>query len=590
MLDQIIILSTLFVVFILLLGEWLRYDLVAIIAMLFLTLIGLIPAADAFRGFGHPAVITVAAILVTSKGLQNAGVVSLISMGVRLVGEGYSLQLLALCAITAFTSAFMNNIGALAIMMPVAVQLAVDSNRSPSLYLMPRAFSSLLGGMTTLIGTPPNIIIATLREDLVGAPFSMFDFVPVGGAIALAGVAFLSTVGRYFLPHRKGKKGEEGLFSIESYMTELKVPKESALIGETLTAIEELTAGDIVIIGLIRKKEKVARPSRYEKVKSGDILVIESDPSALKELLHRTGFEVLADKDLGKELIGTKEIHLMEAVISPGSSLIKRVTGNLRLRARMGVSLLAVAREGVRMRQRLHAITLKIGDVLLLRGRDEDLQEVMASYALLPLAQRGLSLGIPKSLVFPIVVFGCALLCIAMNWLAIQIAFPLVAVAIVLYGLVPLRDVYRAIDWPIVVLLGAMIPVGEALESTGAAQTLANQLFQLSAYAPPEVLLGCTLLISMILTDLINNAAAAILMVPIAANLAKALEVNPDAFLMSVAIGASSAFLTPIGHQSNALVMGPGGYRFGDYWKLGLPLALVVSIVSIPLLLLVWPL
>ena len=589
MFEQATLILTLAVTLTLFVWERWRYDIVAILCLLFLTVIGIVPPGDAFSGFGHPAVITVAAVLIASKGLQNAGVVNLLVGLMSHIRPNLTIQLLVLVILTAITSAFMNNIGALAVLMPVAIQVARNNKHSPSLYLMPLAFASLLGGMITVIGTPPNIIIATFREEALGQSFAMFDFSPVGGGIALVGGLFLGLVGWRFLPMRKGQADQEQWFAIENYITELRVKKESTVVDQFILDLEDLTEEDIAVVGIVRKSKRLYTLSKYETLKVGDILIVEADPDALKEILDKTGLELMTDKTLGKEMIGTDEIHLLEAVVAPNTRLVGKTARNLRLRGRYGVNLLAVARQGARLKQRFNDIRLRVGDVLLMRGAEPNLQEAVNAYGCLPLATREMRLGNKQSLFFSIALFVVALTTAAIQFLPIQIAFSVAAVGMILYGLVPVRDIYRSIDWPIIILLGAMLPVGRALESTGVAQLIAGELILVGNMLSPAMLVGFVLIITMFLSDLVNNAAAAVLMAPIAVRVAVGTGCSIDPFLMAVAIGASCAFLTPIGHQSNALVMGPGGYRFGDYWKLGLPLEILIVILSTPLILYFWP-
>ena len=588
--EQTIVFTVLFLVLALfIMGRW-RYDVVALLALLAVAVTGLIPIGQVFVGFGHPAVVTVAAVLVVSRGLQNSGVVDMIARWMVLVGDRPFVQVITLTGLVGVMSAFMNNVGALALLMPVADQMARKNSRSPSFLLMPLAFGSLLGGMMTLIGTPPNIIISTFRREAGPAPFGMFDFAPVGAGTLLAGVFFISIIGWRRIPKRKRQTSREELFKVGEYMTEVRVPEDSKMVGKYLRDLEVGTESDVTVMGLVRGEKRFLVPSSYETLRAEDILIVEADPEALKTLVDDAGVELVGSKELDEEILGSDEVSVIESVIMPDSPIAGRTAWNLNLRWRYGVNLLAVARQGERIRARLSRIRFNPGDVLLLQGRTDTLQEAMSMLGCLPLAERGLRIGQPRRIFFSTGLFGCAIAVTAMDFLPVQIAFVAAAVAMVLVGLLSLSEVYESIDWPVIVLLGAMIPVGQALETTGGASLIAENLLKVSGQLSPTVTLVAVLLGTMALSNVLNNATTAILMAPIAISIAQGLGASADPFLMSVAVGASCAFLTPIGHQSNTLVMGPGGYRFSYYWRMGLPLSIVVTLAAIPIILRIWPL
>lgn len=567
-----------------------RYDVVALVALLVVAIAGLVPEASIFAGFGHPAVITVAAVLVISRGLLNAGVVDLIARWMTKAGQNPVRQLAALMLAVTAASAFMNNVGALALLMPVAIRMARKGGHSPSILLMPLAFGSLLGGLTTLIGTPPNIIIAAFRNDVKGLPFGMFDFTPVGLGVALAGGLFIVLLGWRLVPQRAPKGGSGDLFAVEEYSTELLVPEDSPLAGRALYDLKQVADADVVVMMLIRDKRRRVAPSGMDRVRAGDVLVVEADPEDLKEFMDAAGLELAGSEKIETDEAGSNDVSLMEVVVTPDAPIVNQTARSLNMRWRYGLNLLAVARRGARLRRRLGRIRFQPGDILLLQGPENSLRRALPELGCLPLAERDLQLGKPRRLLLSVGLFGAALALATAGLLSIQLALLGAAVLMVLAGLLSLKEVYASIDWPIIVLLGAMIPVGEALELTGGAQTIAGGLLALGQQLPPAVTLGMVMVATMFLSDLVNNAAAAVLMAPIAINVAAGLGVNADPFLMAVAIGASCAFLTPIGHQSNTLVMGPGGYHFGDYWRMGLLLELIILAVGLPLLLLFWPL
>ncbi len=570
-------------------GRW-RYDLVALFALLVVTITGLVPAGEAFSGFGHPAVITVAAVLVVSRALLNSGMVDYIVRLMGKVGDNPLSQLAVLVIAVTVCSGFMNNIGALALFMPVAIRMARKGGVSPSLYLMPLAFGSLLGGLITQVGTPPNIIISLFRaETAAAAPFRMFDFAPVGAGIALAGVLFILLVGWRLLPERKVQLSREEQFEIDDYITEIKLPKKSSMIGKRIRDLEEATDGDIAVVGHIREGQKFPAPSRHRTFQKDDLLIIRADAEELQELLDATGLELADSEKISEEAISSDDIIIMEATITRDSVMDGRSAKSLNLRSRYGVNLLGLSRQGSRLRSSPDTISLRVGDVLLLQGPEESLQEVLPTLGLLPLVERGLRVGQPPRVLLGVAIFGTALALAATGVLSIQIAFTAAALVMVLTGFISLREIYDSIDWPIIVLLGAMIPVSGALETTGGAQMIADGILNIAGGAAPWITLTVILVVTMFLSDLVNNAAAAVLMAPIAISIAAGLGASADPFLMSVAVGASCAFLTPIGHQSNTLVMGPGGYKFSDYWRMGLPLEIIIVIVGIPLIMYFWP-
>lgn len=588
--QQTIVFITLLLVLILFAWNRIRHDFVALIALFVLVISGIIDPLEAFSGFGHPAVITVAAVLIIGKALEYSGLIDLLGKWVMRLGNNLLLQIISLSLLVAVASAFMNNVGALAIMMPIALHMARKNGTPPSYLLMPISFASLLGGMTTLIGTPPNIIIATFRADAVGQPFGMFSFSPVGVVIATGGILFVSLVGWRFLPKRAARRSEKDLFDIDDYITEVNVKKTSKVKGLTFSELHAASDADVQILGLVRKNKRIHAPDENEILQTGDVLIIETDADTLKTFLDDTGLELVGGKQFRKDAEGSKKIAISEAIVMADSVLIGQTTAGLRMRSRYGINLLAVARREERIHKRLDHVIFRTGDVLLLQGRDHMLDEVITSMGCLPLARRGLRLGFEKKIILSLSVFAMSIIAVVSGLLPVQISFSIAAVVMILSGLLPVREVYQSIDWPVIVLLGAMIPVGTALESTGGAEGIANLILNTGQAFPVWMTLALLLTVTMFLSDIINNAATVVLMAPISISVANGLNVSIDPFLMAVAVGGSCAFLTPIGHQSNTLVMGPGGYRFTDYGRMGLPLEILIVVIGIPLILYFWPL
>ncbi|WP_104096937.1 SLC13 family permease [Stutzerimonas kunmingensis] len=612
--EQLIVFGVLAATLVLFVWNRWRYDLVALGALLACALTGVVPADEVFSGIGHPAVISVAAVLVLSRGLLNAGVVDSVARRLMQVGERPWAQVAALTGIVALSSGFMNNVGALALFMPVAIWMSRQSGRSPSYLLMPLAFGSLLGGTLTLIGTPPNLIIAGYRAEAGEAPFGMFAFLPVGAAVTVAGVLFIALLGWRLVPRRQEQEGNGDLFEISAYLTEVRVPESCKYAGRTLHALINAVEdeADVQVIALVRGDERQRMPSTYEVLREGDILLVEADSDSLKALLDVTGVALAAHVDEQEEKAQKEqeaaeqavedekteknhksrhgELTLAEAIVSPGSILVGTTASGLDLRERHGVNVLAVARQGQRLRQRLGKIRFASGDILLLQAREDALQSSLNSLGCLPLASRGLSITTPRNVLLASAIFAITLACIAFGLVPAATALVTGALVMILVGLIPVGGIYDSIDMPVIVLVAAMLPVGEALESSGGSQLIAETLLGLGQSLPAAATLALLMVAVMLISNVVNNAAAAVLAAPVAISLARGMDVSADPFLMAVAIGASCAFLTPIGHQSNTLVMAPGGYRFGDYWRLGLPLSILVVLCAVPAILWIWPL
>jgi di/tricarboxylate transporter len=592
MAQQHLVFAVLFLALALFIWDRLRYDMVALLALLSLALLGIIPPGEVFSGFGHPAVVTVAAVLVISQGLSNAGVIGAMARVVPRLGRGFAAQSAILVVATALLSGFINNVGALALLMPLAIQIAQTHERPPSKLLMPIAFASLLGGLITLIGTPPNIIIANFRAEEMNAPFRMFSFAPVGLGVAAAGLAFLLALGARFLPRREGQISEVDLFNVEEYVTELAIPQGSKAIGKTLKELFQDRDMEVLALGLVRDRRRVTMLDADERLRAGDILLVEADGDDLAELLKSNGMILAAnleqdDDQGGKTKI--QELVLREAVVTNDSPVVGQTVRQLNLRHRHGINLVAISRQGERFTGRLKQLRFRAGDVLLLQGERNALLSRIKALGCLPLAGEALRLGRPSRILLAVSLFVAGVLCAALGLLTAQTAFTVVAAAMILTRILTLEEAYASINWPVIVLLGAMMPVGASLEDTGGAATVAEGLRQLSEQFPPRFALAAMIIVAMSLSNVINNAAAAVLMAPVSIALAKSLNVSPDPLLMAVAVGSSCAFLTPIGHQSNTLVMGPGGYRFGDYWKMGLPLSIVVAALALWIIPIFWP-
>jgi di/tricarboxylate transporter len=566
-----------------------RYDIVAFSALMIAVVLGLVPTKEAFSGFGHPATLVVALVLIVSAGLVRSGAVFLITRTLvdssRTLGSHIGLM----GGIGAVLSAFMNNVAALALLMPVDIQTARKAGRAPGLSLMPLSFATILGGMATLIGTPPNIIIAAIRQETMGEPFGMFDFAPVGGIAALAGLAFVALIGWRLIPQRETGAGNTEA-QLADYMAELTIPEESKLIGKRLGILDkDAEQADVAILGLIRDGKRRYGRSAGSVLQAGDTLVIEARPEALDEF--RTSLSLnFSDAARQEKLTAAGEgLEVIEVVVPETSRINGRSAQALGLAWRQSAVLLGLSRQGRRLTKHIRQTEIEAGDILLLlcpRDRGADVTEWLGC---LPLAQRGLAVTADDKTWAAIGMFALAVLAASLGLVYLPVALGLVVVGYVLIKVLPVAEIYDHVEWPVVVLLGSMIPLGAALDASGGTALIANGLIDLTAGLPSWMVLTVLMVVTMTLSDVLNNTATAIVAAPVGIQMANAMGVSPDPFLMAVAVAASAAFLTPIGHKNNTLVLGPGGYQFGDYWRMGLPLEILVIAVSIPSILVFWP-
>ena len=571
-------------------GRW-RYDLVAFGALMIAVLAGVVPADNAFTGFGHPATLIVALVLVVSRGLTNSGVIHMITRHVVDASRSLGAHIALMGGIGAALSAFMNNVAALALLMPVDVHTAQKAKRAPGLTLMPLSFATLLGGLVTLIGTPPNIIIASYRGDALDAPYGMFDFAPVGLACALVGLAYIAAVGWRLIPSaREGSDPAAKLADIADYVAEIRVPEESDAVGKRVIDLDEETEkADVAVIGLVRSGRRLYGAARNAKIQAGDTLVVEASPEAIDEFKSALGLEYEGGKRREPKAEG-EGVSLMEVVVAEGARIANRSALSVQLLRRWNVTLLGISRRGKRISERVRRATIEPGDLLLLLGPTERLPEVAHWLGCLPLAGRSVTVTQDEKAWIAIGVFAAAIIAASAGLVYLPVALGCVVTVFVLTRIVPLREVYDSIEWPVIVLLGAMIPLGEALEDEGATALIAEGIVSLTSGVPPWAIIAVLMAVVMALSAILNNTATAIIGAPVAVDMARQLDASPDPFLMAVAVAASCAFLTPIGHKNNMLILGPGGYAFGDYWRMGLPLELLIIAVGVPAVLVVWPL
>jgi di/tricarboxylate transporter len=584
--QQILAFSLVGAVVAMLVWDKLRYDVVALLALLAAVLSGLVPAKEAFTGFSDDIVIIIASALVVSAGIARSGVVDTLvrPMAPRLSTP--SRQVAFLGGAVALMSALMKNIGALAIFLPIAMQLARRHRTGVHRVLMPMAFASLMGGLMTLVGTSPNIIVSRVRAEMTGEPFAMFDYLPVGLGITVAGMALLTFAWRLLPSERTGARAPEDTFAVEDYMSEMRLPAASPFVGRTVEEIEALAEREARVIGLIRERFRRYVPDLHWTLLPEDILVLEGDAPALQKMVRGAALEPVGSAAEG----GTGERLIVEAVVQRGSPLIDQSVRRLTLRRRFGLSLLAISRRGERVTQRLHHAVMREGDLLLLQVPESQFPDALTEAGILPLAGRQLQLGRRRPAWVPVAILGIAMAVLAFQLLPLSVTFLAAATAMVVSGVLTVEEAYNAVEWPILILMAALIPVSGTLESTGGTEIIAGLLADFAGGLPAVACVTLIMAAAMAVTPFLNNAATVLVMAPIGASLAQQLGLSPDPFLMAVAVGAGSDFLTPIGHQCNTLVMGPGGYRFTDYPRLGVPLSLLILGLGTWLIVMVWPL
>lgn len=563
-----------------------RYDVTAVIALMAAVALGVVPAEEAFSGFSDEIVVIVGSALVVSAAVQRSGVVEALLQLVSRYTRRFSSQLLLLTASVGIMSALIKNVGALAMMMPAAFQLAKRSNYSPACYLMPMSFASLLGGLMTLVGTSPNIIVSRVRQEMTGEPFGMFDYLPTGAGLLAVGLVFLY-FGHRLLPADRRATAQIGdALNIADYVTEAQVPEGSPAVGETIAEFRARHEGEVVVTGLLRGNLP-GDPGEDVILHEDDLLILGGEPDALERVIAKDRL-VLAGEGKGGMDEGDA-IGVIEAVVRADSALVGRTAGRLHLRERFGINLIAVSRHGERLTRRLGQTVLRGGDVIVLQGAVDALPDRLSKLGALPLAQRQIRLGASKRGLLPIAILAVAISATGAGLVPVATAFFAAAAAMVVTGCLPVDEAYEAVEWPILIMLAALIPVSASLQATGASDVIATGLADFAVILPPWGAVALILVAAMAVTPFLNNAATVLVMAPIAAVFATDLGYRPEAFLIAIAVGAGCDFLTPIGHQCNTLVFGAGGYRFGDYARLGAPLSLLVILVGTPLILWVWP-
>ncbi|MGI9356918.1 MAG: SLC13 family permease [Rhizobiaceae bacterium] len=588
--DQTLIISIFAVLFFLLIWGRIRYDLVAFGALVAAALLGIVSKNEVFSGFGHSAVAIIALVLIISRGLVSSGAIEKLAAHLLDAERPLPLHIAVVAAVGASISAIINNVAALALLMPLDVEIATKAKRAVSQSLMPLSFATILGGMITLIGTPPNIVIAEYRQDTLGQPFGMFDFAPVGLVVAFAGIAFVSFVGWRFLPMRQGALDQEAEFNKGRYIAELRVGKKAQ---ESPTTIKDLYPVadelDLHILGLVRRGKRLPGFAAHQEIRSGDFIVIEGDPKSIEAFMGLAELEFAgSEKHSGGVTSGS--LTLTEVIVPEGARIAGRTARSLKLLHRHSVTLLGVFRSEQRFRDRVRLLTIKPGDVLLLLGTPDQNANAASWLGVLPLEGRETQVVQRSKAWLSIAIFLVAIGSAVLSWVSLPVALAAAVVAFIAIGLVSGQEVYESVEWKVIVLLASLIPLAEAFERSGGAKLIASQILYLTEGLPVWMSLLALMIMTMTLSDFLNNVATTLIAAPVAIGMATTTQTNPDSWLMAVAVAASCAFLTPIGHKNNTIILGPGGYHFGDYWRMGLPLELLVLAVALPAILVFWPL
>ncbi|KKJ75390.1 potassium transporter TrkA [Kiloniella litopenaei] len=577
-------------VFIFLIWGKIRYDLVAFGALVIAVIAGFVTPDDAFAGFGHPAVVIIALVLIVSRGLINSGAVELISGLVLSSDRPLPFHIGIMSVVGAALSAIINNVAALALLMSLDLEAAEKAKRAAALSLMPLSFATILGGMITLIGTPPNIVIAQYRERVLGESFNMFDFAPVGLCVAFAGIVFVALIGWRLIPTRDRPGTIRSADDTDLFVAEAQVPEDSKSIGSRVRDLYTLAGEhDITVLGLVRRGRRLPGFARYEEIRVGDHLVLEGDPKSIESFLGLAQLD-FAGKDKHDVGLTSSSLKLTEVIVPDGARIEGKSSNSLKLLSRHGVTLLGVSRQGKRFRERVRKLTIQSGDMLLLLGPEDRLTEVTKWLGVLPLAEKQHSIIQRKKASMTIGLFLGAIALSVAGLVYLPVALAGCVIAFAALGIVSGREVYESVEWKVIVLLASLIPLGIALENSGGTKLIAELIVAQTSGWPHWAILTVLIIVTMTLSDFLNNVATALIAAPIGLDVANAIGASPDPFLMGVAVAASCAFLTPIGHKNNTIIMGPGGYRFGDYWRMGLPLEILVVMISVPAILFFWPL
>jgi di/tricarboxylate transporter len=594
--ENLLVLGILAVAVVLFVSEKLRVDVVAMMVLVALVLTGLVTAEEAFSGFASPAVITVWAVFIVSGGLTRSGVADLIARQVVQLAGRSQLRLTVLIMLAVgVMSAFMNNIGAVAILLPAVMSVARETDIPPSKLLIPLAWASLLGGNMTMIGTPPNILASSILESYADIePFGFFDFTPMGLVVLGAGILYMVLVGRHLLPKRSPGGDLADSYPVQEYLTEARVAGDSPLLGRTVREadLENRYGLNVIHIHLCCQEGEAVSAMTDHRLQEGDELHLEATADAILAANQALGLVPVPDRPIQpwEPEPERSAIELAEVVLAPSSSLRGKTLRQIDFRSRFGLAVLAIRHQGETLFARLGDVALDFGDSLLIQGPVDKINLLRRERDFLLLDMPPMEMRRTQKAPVSIAILLGVLVVVTAGWLHVSAAMFIGALLMVLSGTLTMDEAYRSIEWKSVFLIAGMLPLGLAMENTGTARLLADQIVGLVGnWGPLAVMMGIFVMTGL-LTEVMSNAAATVLAVPIAIDAALGMGADPHAFVMAIVIAASTSFLMPIGHQVNVLVFGPGGYRFSDYTKVGVWLNVVLFILTALILPLIWPL
>lgn len=562
-------------------------DLVAIMVLAALVLCRLVTPAEGVSGFANPATITVAAMFILSAGLAKTGAVAAVGRALAVVGVNRWVLLPATMLVVAALSAFVNNTACVAILLPVVLAVAAQKKIAPSKLLIPLSFASQFGGVCTLIGTSTNVLVSSMAVQAGYAPFSMFEMGQFGLILCGAGILYFLVAGQFLLP-TAGDTTLTETYQLGGYVTELRIMEQSPLIGRTVTEARVGERAGLTVLEVLRGAEKITA-THDEPLRAGDVLLVRGDMKHVMAFKASQRLEIAPEFKLADQTLRARDLHLTEALVAPNSRLVGQTLVELDFRRQFAAIVLAIHRHGEVLRDKLNAVRLQAGDALLLISAREDAARLRANPNFLVLDRVEETALRRRKAPVALLVLAAVVAVAALNIMPIVVAALLGCMALILTRCLTLDEAYAAVDWKVIVLLAGVLPLGLALEKTGTAQLLADQSLNLVGWFGPMGALAVVYIVTLVLTEIMSNTAAAAMMVPIALSTAMALDVSTRPFLMAVTFAASVNFATPVGYQTNLMVYTPGGYKFRDYLRVGIPLDILFTVLALYFIPKFWP-
>lgn len=567
-------------------SEKLSVDIVAILALSALVLLGVIGPDVAISGFANEATITVAAMFVLSAGLQRTGALRALALLFARIRWPWAFGLAVMLTV-ATVSAFVNNTATVAVFLPIVLAATAAKNLSPSKYLIPLSYAAQMGGVCTLIGTSTNLLVNSLAKDLGQPGFSLFEFTALGVACTVAGITYLMTVGRWLLPDRAATALTE-TYELGKYITELRVMPGSPLIGQSVAQSRLAEKFSVYVLELLRGKDQVWSP-RAEVMQAGDVLLARGDWSRLSELKDQMRLEIEPEFKLRDDQFTGASQSLVEVMVAPNSRFAGETLRELDFRWNYHATVLAVHRRGEVLREKIREVTLNVGDILLMLAPREELPSLRRNPNLVVVTERDDETASRKRAPLALLIMVAVIVSSGLGLMPIVISALIGCVALVVTQCLEPEEAYEAIDWRIIVLLAGILPLGLALQQSGAADVLASNTLGRMEGMNPVMVLAVVYLMALVLSELMSNAAAAVLLVPIAVSAAISMGLSPTPFLVAVTFAASTSFSTPVGYQTNTMVYSIGNYRFTDFMKVGIPLNLIFWAIGIVMIPMIWP-